>query len=141
MADLMERLGSKMQGKVADAATREAQGASTGVARPRQRVARAPLVALVLAAAGTMACEAGAAPALPDPGPNGVTVALKSEPSGANVMVDGILLGPTPLDAKLRPGPHHVRAILSGYYPAPDERIQVGATEPTEVTLHLIASH
>jgi hypothetical protein len=42
---------------------------------------------------------------------------------------------------KLRPGPHRLHATLSGYYPAPSTRVHVGATEPTELTLHLVASH
>ena len=49
--------------------------------------------------------------------------------------------GLLPATVKLRPGPHRVRASLSGYYPAPETRVQVGASEPAELTLHLVASH
>lgn len=138
MAALMTRLGSKVGGKVADARQGEAQGASVGIAsRPR---AVAWLLALALPSLA-VACEGGAAPSLPDPGPSGIAFAIKSEPSGAAVTVDGVAVGTTPAQIKLRPGPHRVRGALSGYYPAPETRVQVGASEPAELTLHLVPSH
>lgn len=97
----------------------------------------APLLALLLG----LACSGGPAPVLPDPGPNGISFTVKSEPSGANVVVDGVAVGAAPVAIKLRPGPHRMHATLPGYYPAPERRVQVGATEPTDVTMHLVASH
>lgn len=148
MADLMAQLVSKMGGKVADARKRDAQGVASGIAVPQcqvaRRVARAAgpaLGALLTAALAGAACSGGAAPALPDPGQNGVAFTVKSEPPGATVVVDGVAVGAAPVALKLRPGPHRMHATLSGYYPAPEARVQVGAAEPPEVTIHLIASH
>lgn len=134
-----------MEGKVADARKGRAQGATAGIAVARPRVARpalagvllAPLLALLLG----VSCSGGPAPTLPDPGPNGIAFTVKSEPAGATVVVDGVALGAAPVVIKLRPGPHRMHATLPGYYPAPEQRVQVGATEPSEVTMHLVASH
>ena len=41
----------------------------------------------------------------------------------------------------LNPGPRRVRATMSGYYPAPELVVQVGAGSPKEVTVPLVASH
>lgn len=131
-----------MKGKVADARKGDAPSATSGIAPRRAAVARAVLTTLALAVVlGAAACNGGAAPALPDPGPGGLGFTIRSEPAGAAVTVDGIPVGPAPVTVKLRPGPHRLRAALSGYYPAPETRVQVGSAEPAEVTLHLVASH
>lgn len=142
----MEQLGSKMGGKVADARKGDARRVPAGIAGRCAAVARAGLTTLALAfalafALVAAACGGGTAPTLPDPGPSGLSFTFKSQPPGASVTVDGVSVGPTPATVKLRPGPHRVRASMSGYYPAPETRVQVGATEPAELTLHLVASH
>jgi len=138
----MTQLGSRMGGKVADARKGEAHRAKSGIAAGWSAVARAAASALLVAVlVGLAACTAAPAPALPDPGPNGVELTIKSAPDGASIVIDGIAAGTAPLKVKLRPGPHRMRASLTGYYPGPDTRVQVGATEPPEVTLHLVASH
>lgn len=85
-------------------------------------------------------CEASA-PAAPVAGPNAIEIVVRTEPSGATVVVDGVGVGPSPAKVKLNPGPHRLRASMSGYYPAPETKIQVGATEPREHVLTLVASH
>ncbi|MBI1948619.1 MAG: PEGA domain-containing protein [Deltaproteobacteria bacterium] len=135
-------LGSKLGGKVADAWQGEARRATSGIAAAAARVARAALVLpLLVLSLAVVSCAGGAAPALPDPGQNGIAFTVKSEPAGASVVVDGVVVGAAPVEVKLRPGPHRVHATMSGYYPAPSTRVQVGTTEPAEVTLHLVASH
>ncbi len=82
-----------------------------------------------------------AGPALPAAGPNAVEMEVTSKPEGATVVVDGSALGKTPVKVKLNPGPHRARASMSGYYPPPEARFQVGAGEPTTITIPLMASH
>jgi hypothetical protein len=97
--------------------------------------------ALVLCAALAAAgCDA-AAPAAPAAGPNAVQIVVRTTPPGGNVLVDGQPAGPSPATVKLNPGPHRIKAVMSGYYPAADTKIQVGQGEPTEHMLTLIASH
>ena len=95
------------------------------------------VVTLVFALSG---CESSA-PAAPLAGPNAIEIVVRTEPSGATVVVDGAGVGPSPATVKLNPGPHRLRASMSGYYPAPEMKIQVGASEPREHTLTLVASH
>lgn len=85
------------------------------------------------------ACEA--APSAPAAGPNAVEIVVSSVPSGATILVDGGAVGSAPVTVRLNPGPHRLRAAMSGYYPAPETKIQVGASEPKEHTLTLVASH
>lgn len=96
------------------------------------------LLVVVLAAGG--ACEP-AGPALPPPGPSAVEIVVRTEPPGGTIVVDGAPLGPSPQTVRLNPGPHRVRASMSGYYPAPETKIQVGASEAREITIPLVASH
>lgn len=49
--------------------------------------------------------------------PGSVTFEITSNPSGAQVNVDGSPLGETPLKARLTPGPHRVQFNKSGYFP------------------------
>ena len=78
---------------------------------------------------------------LPAPGPNALEIEVTSTPPGASVVVDGVALGITPVKAKLNPGPHRARATMSGYYPPPEARFQVGADQLTSVNIPLVASH
>ncbi len=112
-----------------------------GIAAGRARVARTASVACALALLLGAGCAGKPPPALPDPGPNAVAFTVKSVPDGASVVIDGIAVGTAPVTIRLRPGPHRMRATLTGYYPGPDTRVQVGATEPASATLHLVASH
>src|SRR5437899_112572 len=79
-------------------------------------------------------CDA-AGPALPAAGPNAIEMTVTSSPPGATVVVDGSPLGMAPAKVKLNPGPHRARASMSGYYPPPELKFQVGTTEPKEVTV------
>ena len=104
-------------------------------------VALAGAVALVgVVAVGSAACEP-AKSAMPVAGPNAIEIEVKSNPPGATVIVDGAPLGSAPVKVKLNPGPHRLRASMNGYYPPPETRFQVGAGEPHEVTINLVASH
>ena len=94
---------------------------------------------LLFCALALLGCEA--APAPPVVGPNAIEIVVRSEPGGATILVDGAAVGPAPATVKLNPGPHRLRASMSGYYPAAETKIQVGASEPKEHTLTLVASH
>lgn len=96
----------------------------------------APVVAALLVAA----CEAATAPA-PIVGANAIEIVVRSEPPGATILIDGAAVGASPATVKLNPGPHRLRASMSGYYPAPETKIQVGKSEPRQHTLTLVASH
>jgi hypothetical protein len=85
--------------------------------------------------------DAKPATALPAAGPSAIELSLRSEPPGAALLVDGNPIGASPQKVKLNPGPHRLRATMSGYYPTQDTHIQVGAGEPTEHVLTLVASH
>ena len=97
------------------------------------------LVTLALLAGLVAACEG--ATAAPTAGPNAVEIVVRSAPPGATILVDGSAVGASPATVKLNPGPHRLRASMSGYYPAPETKIQVGAEQPKEHTLTLVASH
>lgn len=66
-----------------------------------------------------------------------VVVALRSEPAGAEVAVDGAKQpGVTPIELKLLPGHHTLRVSLSGHEPAEKElTIEPGASQALAVTL------
>lgn len=102
--------------------------------------ARVLVVGLVAVLVAGIACEP-ATPALPPAGPNAVEVVLKTDPPGGTIVVDGAPLGPSPQTLKLNPGPHRLRASMSGYYPAPEMKIQVGSAGAREFTVPLVASH
>jgi hypothetical protein len=100
----------------------------------------------LLTATAALAClTVGActesAPARPPAGENAIEISIRTEPAAASIVVDGMVVGPSPQLVKLNPGPHRVRATASGYYPTQDTRIQVGVTEPRELVLTLVASH
>ena len=98
------------------------------------------VVLVVVAGLGSMGCEASPAN-VTHAGPNAIEIVVRTEPPGATVVVDGAPAGPSPATMKLNPGPHRLRASMSGYYPAPEAKIQVGASEPREHVLTLVASH
>lgn len=86
--------------------------------RPQPRPSRAGLVLLLL-----LAALGGAAVALYPyrhrlpffAGPRTVAVTITTTPEGADAFVDEKLIGRTPAQAELRPGPAAVRIVRSGY--------------------------
>ncbi len=78
--------------------------------------------------------------ALPDPGPNAVTLTINAEPPGSQVIVDGIPVGNAPQTVKLRRGPHTIKGMKSGYFAA-EQRITASTDSPKSVLLTLVASH
>jgi hypothetical protein len=92
-----------------------------------------PLIALA-------ACEP-AQTGPPAAGPNAVEIEITATPTGSLVLVDGARVGPAPQKVKLNPGPHRIKGMKSGYFPA-EQRVTVssGAPSPT-VHLTLVASH
>jgi hypothetical protein len=106
----------------------------------------APLLALVLTLA-TAGCESGSssatmAPGSPASGDDRRTpVTVTTTPPGASVVVDGAVVGEAPITVRLNPGPHRLRATMSGYYPAPETRILVERGTATTHALSLVASH
>ncbi len=96
--------------------------------------------AFVLTAA---ACSDGA-PAtsgLPDPGPGATALTIATTPGGAAVTVNGVGVGNSPITVQVKPGPHRLRASMSGYYPAPETRIVVERGAASSHTLALVPSH
>ena len=98
------------------------------------------VLALSLTAA---ACSDGAAPAagLPDPGPGATALTIATTPGGAAVTVDGVSVGNSPITVQVKPGPHRLRASMSGYYPAPETKIVVERGAASSHTLSLVPSH
>jgi hypothetical protein len=68
-----------------------------------------------------------------------VVFRISSEPAGASVSVDGVVLATTPLEALLAPGQHQLHLAKSGYLPL-DTLLQVPATGGA-FTGTLAASH
>ncbi|WP_428268106.1 PEGA domain-containing protein [Haliangium sp.] len=68
-------------------------------------------------------------------------IELITEPSGAQLEIDGRVVGTGPITAALAPGFHQVRAQLDGYLPA-EERIEVlpDAGEPQRFTFSLVTA-
>lgn len=81
------------------------------------------------------------APAAPPAGPNAIEIVVRTQPPGGTILVDGMAVGPSPATVKLNPGPHRLKASMSGYYPSAETKIQVGSGAPREHVLTLIASH
>ncbi len=64
------------------------------------------------------------------------TLQLRSNPSGAEVYVDGSFVGYTPLSFGTRPGRHDVRFVLSGYEEfTTSVNVSPGRTEPVTANL------
>ncbi len=95
---------------------------------------------LIAAAISSLACDAPAA-GLPDPGPAATALNIVTVPPGATVTVDNVNVGQGPVTVQVRPGPHRVQAMMSGYYPAPEVRIVVERGVPASASVQLVASH
>ncbi len=80
-----------------------------------------------------------AATALPEITTPMVLVALRSDPPGAALEVDGKSFGVTPQEVQLPPGDHVVRATLDGRTPA-EQKVTVVAGTPQTVNITLVAS-
>lgn len=86
------------------------------------------------------ACEAAQKPTLPPPRPSASSVTIETRPAGARVTIDGIIVGTSPVQAQLNPGPHLVKAALTGYFPV-EQKIQVPSRTTKTFQLTLVASH
>jgi hypothetical protein len=105
-------------------------------------------VVVLLAAPLALPALAGcpATPAAPStsaaPGEDRRTpITITTTPAGAVVLVDGAPVGEAPVTVPLAPGPHRLRATLSGYYPAPETKIVVERGVAATHGLALVASH
>ncbi|MDP2345124.1 MAG: PEGA domain-containing protein [Deltaproteobacteria bacterium] len=98
------------------------------------------VVVVVAACFALIGCES-AAPALPPAGPGAADITIVTQPPGAAVVVDGQPHGQSPVTLKLNPGPHRLRAAMSGYYPVPETKIVVERSVAATHTLTLVASH
>jgi len=97
----------------------------------------------VVVATLVFTCTAGCEPAkieLPDPGKNAVTITITTDPPGSTVSVDGVPVGLGPQTVKLRPGPHRLKALKSGYFAA-EQRVVASSGYPKTIGLTLVASH
>lgn len=63
-------------------------------------------------------------------------ITILSTPAGATVTIDGQPSGVTPWTADLPPGKHHVLLTYRGYADQ-EQTIELGASEPLDVTVHL----
>jgi hypothetical protein len=78
----------------------------------------------------------------PSPGDDRRTaITITTTPAGATVVVDGAPVGASPVTVPLTPGPHRLRATMSGYYPAPETKIVVERGVTATHALALVASH
>ena len=93
--------------------------------RPRFSSLAMVLAAFILAVQA-VACD-GAAPkesaAHLAPGPRAVAITVTTTPPGGLVLIDGAPVGPAPVQVKLNPGPHRLKASGSGYFPVAEQRI------------------
>lgn len=89
----------------------------------------------------TVGCNDAPAAALPDPGPGATALTITSTPAGAAVSVDGVGVGTAPVTVQVKPGPHRLRATMSGYYPAPETKVVVERGAPATHALSLVPSH
>lgn len=85
-------------------------------------------------------CDAAPAATLAT-GPGATDVTIVTTPPGAAVVVDGVNVGTGPVTVKMNPGPHRLRAMLSGYYPVQETRIVVERGVAASHQLTLVASH
>ena len=98
------------------------------------------VVVVVVVLAVLTACES-AAPAATVLGAGAADITIVTTPAGAAVVVDGQARGSAPVTVKMNPGPHRLRAALSGYYPVPETKIIVERSVAVTHTLTLVASH
>lgn len=94
----------------------------------------------VLFAGFVVGCEPATTASLPAAGPNAVEMVFQSDPAGAQIIIDGVSIGPAPQTVRLNPGPHRLKASKSGYF-AQEQKILVGSAEPTQHQVTLVASH
>ncbi|MDR4508181.1 MAG: PEGA domain-containing protein [Candidatus Brocadiaceae bacterium] len=66
------------------------------------------------------------------------TLALQTEPSGANVMVDGAFAGNTPIDIPLLPDTDHLLHISKAGYEKIEQKVVVASSEIKKLHLELI---
>jgi serine/threonine protein kinase len=66
------------------------------------------------------------------------TLAVTSTPDGAQVFVDSMFKGTTPLNVLLAPGSYEVRLNLPDYYEW-EAQIQIGEEDPTPLTVRLVS--
>lgn len=98
-------------------------------------------LALCASVVAPLACDPVPTGRLEPPGPRAVEYAFSSAPAGAALFVDGTPVGTAPATLKLNPGPHTVKATLSGYF-SQEQRLLVTAGEATgRLELTLVASH
>ena len=95
-------------------------------------------IATLFIVASFSACEAQR-PELPAAMAGAQKVHVVTQPAGAQIVVDGIVLGPGPHDITLNPGPHRFKATKNAHFPA-EQRLTISG-EPAQVTLHLVKSH
>ncbi len=86
-------------------------------------------------------CEEAAPATLPPPGPGATPLTVTTTPPGAQVTINGVVVGTSPVTVEVSPGPKRVRATMSGYYPAPESTVVVERGRASSHALHLVASH
>jgi hypothetical protein len=68
-------------------------------------------------------------------------ITITTTPPGATVLVDGAAVGSSPVVVPLNPGPHRLRATMSGYYPAQEQRFVVERGVAATHSVALVGSH
>ncbi len=101
----------------------------------------AVVAAVAVGAVFVTSCDAGPGMTLPTPGPGAAPITIVTHPSGALVTVNGVPVGAAPVTVQLNPGPARLRASMSGYYPAQEQRIVIERGAAATHELHLVASH
>lgn len=86
------------------------------------------------------ACKPAEAAKLPDPGKNAGTLLLTTDPVGALITIDGVSVGNSPQNVRLKPGPHRIKVRKSGYF-AKESRLQIKASVSNKKHIPLVASH
>jgi hypothetical protein len=90
---------------------------------------------------GLAGCRPVEGPVLPDPGPSGVEVEIRTDPPGARILVDGVPVGISPKKVGLRQGNHRFKAMKTGYFPAETQTFVGGDQKKGPVFMKLVASH
>ena len=85
-------------------------------------------------------CKPAEATKLPDPGKNAGTLVLTTDPVGALITIDGVSMGVSPQNVRLKPGPHRIKVRKSGYF-AKESRLQITANIENKEHIPLVASH
>ena len=100
----------------------------------------APLGLLVACPAGSSSETPSAAAGAAADG-RSTPITITTQPPGATVIVDGAAVGESPVTLPLTPGPHRLRATMSGYYPVAETKIVVERGVQATHALALVASH